>query len=117
MYWLCLAQQPSSDLDCHAVETSRTRTVRPTPGRALPYESSLLSKDLSLHSTQQTQETNIHSLSGFETAIPALQELQTYALKRLPLRSATRQLIEQICPIGVFLRLTFSFLFPIFNNN
>jgi hypothetical protein len=51
-----------------------------TPGRTPPNEQSARRRVHNLHSTQQTQETNIHALSGFEHATSEIKRMLTYTL-------------------------------------
>jgi hypothetical protein len=57
----------STQLDMHA-------------GRSPMNTQSARRRGLYLHTTQKTQELNIHALRGFEPAIPAIKQFQTYAL-------------------------------------
>jgi len=51
-------------------------------GRTSVDEGPARRRDLYLHNTQHSQETNIHTLAGFEPAIPESERPQAYALGR-----------------------------------
>ena len=52
-------------------EVSRLDTHTHTPGRTHLEEESARHRGRSLHNVHQTQETNIHALSGFRTRDPS----------------------------------------------
>ena len=67
-----VTQQPKSVLGPLTVEVSRSLTIRHTHARLTPLnEWSARRRDRCLHNTQQTQETNIHALSGIRTCDPS----------------------------------------------
>ena len=63
LFFLSVAQQANSGPSRLIVEVSRSHT----PGRTPPNEQSARRRLHYLHSTQQTQETNMHALSGIRT--------------------------------------------------
>jgi hypothetical protein len=64
----------------HTIRHTHTHTHTHTAGMTPLNEWSARHRRRYLNNTQQTQETNIHALSGIWTQIPALQRRQTYAL-------------------------------------
>jgi hypothetical protein len=70
-YFIFLAQQLNSGLGRLVVEASTLQTIRHTLGRTPLNECSARRRGRYLHNTQQTQETNIHALSGIRTRDPS----------------------------------------------
>jgi hypothetical protein len=65
--FLSVTQQPNSGLGRHIVKVARSQT----PGRTPLNEWSARRRGRYLHNTQQTQEMNIHVLSGIRTCDPS----------------------------------------------
>jgi len=67
VFFFFLAQKPKPGLDRLIFAASRLHTTGHTPGRTPLSEWSARRRGHYLHSTQQAQETNIHTLSGVRT--------------------------------------------------
>jgi hypothetical protein len=95
VYFL-VTQQPNSALGHLIVDVSRSHTKCRTPLN----EWSAHHRGRYLQNTQQTQEKNIIPWTGFEPAIPAIEQPQTYALE------STATGIGQICRLDELFSVT-----------
>jgi hypothetical protein len=75
MVYLTVAQKPKSGLGCLIVEVSRSHTIiNPHTALRNPWKGDqLVAESRYLHSTKQTQETSICTLSGIRTPDPRNQ--------------------------------------------
>jgi hypothetical protein len=75
------ALHSNKEIDCLTVEVFRSHTIRHIHTHTVGFltKSDQLVAEADAY-TQQTQEMDIFPLAGFEPAIPAVEQLQIYAL-------------------------------------